>query len=59
MNENYRPFYELRATKLRQEIENKKMSHEMNTGKKHSEIGSLMDVMRDNQHIRKLNIPTP
>jgi hypothetical protein len=35
------------------------MSHEMNTGKKHSEIGSLMDVMRDNQHIRKLNIPTP
>jgi hypothetical protein len=59
MNDVYKFFFENRPTKLRQEIENKKMTNEMNTGKKHSEIGSLMDVMRDNIHIRKLAITSP
>lgn len=58
MNEGYRVFFENRPNKLRQEIENKKMTHEMNTGKKHTQIGSLMDVMRDNSSIRKLILAT-
>lgn len=54
MNDFFNVFFENRPTKLKLEIENKKLTHEMNTGKKHSEIGSLMDVMRDNSSIRKL-----
>ena len=54
MNDTFNIFFENRPTKLKLEIENKKMTHEMNTGKKHSEIGSLMDVMRENNEVRKL-----
>lgn len=61
MNDTFNAFFENRPTKLKLEIENKKMTHEMNTGKKHSEIGSLMDVMRENSSIRKtiLNLNSP
>jgi hypothetical protein len=53
MNHFYRPFFDHRATKIRQEIDHKKIQFEVNTGKKHSEIGSLMDVMRENNLIKK------
>jgi len=46
LNTFYRPFYENRASKFRQEIEHKIVEFEMMTGKKHTEIGSLMMVMR-------------
>ena len=49
----YKPFYEDRVSKLRLEIENKKMSTEQNTGKKQTELGSLMAVMKDTNHIKK------
>lgn len=61
MNDTYITFFENRPTKLRLEIESKKMTNEMNTGKKHSEIGSLMDVMRENnllkKHVLTMNSP--
>ena len=53
MNKMYRAFYEDRISKLRLEIESKKMSTEQNTGKKQTEIGSLMAVMKDTNHIKK------
>lgn len=53
MNKMYKPFYEDRVSKLRLEIESKKMSTEQNTGKKQTELGSLMAVMKDTNHIKK------
>lgn len=53
MNKRYKPFFEDRVSKLRLEIESKKMSTETNTGKKQTEIGSLMAVMKDTVHIKK------
>lgn len=53
MNKMYKPFYEDRVSKLRLEIESKKMSTEQNTGKKQTELGSLMAVMKDINHIKK------
>ncbi len=56
INERFKQFYEPKTTTIfRQEIENKKIIHEMTTGKKHSEIGSLMDVMRDVNQVRKMS----
>ena len=46
MNNNYKVYYENRPTKFQQEIENRKQMREVETGKKQSEIGTLMDVMR-------------
>jgi hypothetical protein len=53
MNKLYRPFFEDRISRLRLEIENKKMSTEANTGKKQSELGSLMAVFKETHHIKK------
>ena len=53
MNKRYKVFFEDRVSKLRLEIESKKMSTETNTGKKQTEIGSLMAVMKDTVHIKK------
>ena len=53
MNKLYRPFFEDRVSRLRLEIESKKMCTEANTGKKPSEIGSLMAVFKESHHIKK------
>lgn len=47
MNAAYKTFFETRVSRLRIEIENKKTSHEMTTGKKQSIIESFMGVVRD------------
>jgi hypothetical protein len=46
LNTYYRPLYENRTSKFRQEIEHKKVEFELMTGKRHTDIGSLMMVMR-------------
>ena len=53
MNKRYKVFFEDRVSKLRLEIESKKISTETNTGKKQTEIGSLMAVMKDTVYIKK------
>jgi hypothetical protein len=46
LNKVYRPFFENRISKLRLEIENKKQSSEMSTGKKQSVLEGFMGVVR-------------
>jgi hypothetical protein len=53
LNRPYRPFFENRISKLRVEIEFKKQSNELSTGKKQSVLEGFMGVVRDDNNQRK------
>jgi|LauGreDrversion4_2_1035121.scaffolds.fasta_scaffold79108_4 hypothetical protein len=53
LNKAYRPFFENRISKLRLEIENRKQSSEMTTGKKQSVLEGFMGVVRDDNKQNK------
>jgi hypothetical protein len=46
LNRPYRPFFENRISKLRVEIEFKKQSNELSTGKKQSVLEGFMGVVK-------------
>ena len=53
MNDNYNIFFENKQTKFKLEIESMKAHHETITGTRRTEIGSLMDVMRQRNKSRR------
>lgn len=52
MNDEYVAFFEHRVTKLHLEIENKKSATE-GASKRHTQIGTLMDLIGDNKQVWK------
>ena len=53
LNSLYRPLFENRISKLRVEIEFKKQSNQLSTGKKQSVLEGFMGVVRDDNNLRK------